>query len=91
VFTAVAFYYAPENPIAAFVTYIAGFFISNPFFCTKLSPIRHSSQNNLFANSHREIVNITAGEIRAFMAPSVALPYCAAPDLTLAAMHLVTG
>ena len=86
-FTPVTFDNAPENFIAAFRTKIAGFLILNPFFGTNLSPIRNSTQNNLFANSHGKVVNILTGEFVALMTSGISFVFCAGPDLTLLAMH----
>jgi hypothetical protein len=83
----ITFHRTAKNSIAAFGTYIAGLFVSNPFFSTELSSIWDSPENNLFTNGHGEIVNVVTGKITALMTPGVTFLYCAIPDLTLATMH----
>jgi hypothetical protein len=86
-FTLIARHNAPENFIAAFGTIIAGFFILDPFFSPKLPPIRNGPQDNLFADSHGEIVNVPAGKFITLMTSRVALFLGALPDIALPAMH----
>jgi hypothetical protein len=83
----ITFNRATKNSIATFGTYIAGLFVSNPFFSTEFSSIRDSPENNLLANGHGEIVNVVTGKFIALMAPGVSFLFCAVPDLTLATMH----
>jgi len=83
----ITFHRTTENPIATFGTYIAGLFVSNPFFITELSSIWDSPENNLLANGHGEIVNAVTRKIVALMTPDVSFLFRAFPDLTLATMH----
>jgi hypothetical protein len=86
-FALITFHRATKYSIAALGTYIAGLFVSNPFFSTELSSIRDSPENNLLANGHREIVNVVTRKFIALMTPGVSFLFCAVPDLTLATMH----
>ena len=86
-FALITLHGAAENPVAAFRTYVAGLFGLNPFFSAKLPPIRNSAQDNFLANGHREIIDVAARKLTAFVAPGVASLACAFPDLTLPAMH----
>jgi hypothetical protein len=86
-FALITFHRATKNSIAALGTYIAGLFVSNPFFGTELSSIRDSPENNLLANGHREIVNVVTRKFIALMTPGVSFLFCAVPDLALATMH----
>jgi len=83
----ITFHRTAKNFVVAFGTYIAGLFVSNPFFSTELPSIRDSPENNLLANGHGEIVNVMTGIIIALMAPGVSFLLRAFPDLTLATMH----
>jgi hypothetical protein len=86
-FALITFHRTTKNSIAAFGTYIAGFFVSNPFFGTELSSIWDSPENNLLANGHGEVVNVMTGKLITFMTSGDSLLLGAAPDLTLATMH----
>jgi len=86
-FALITFYSAPEDFISAFRASVAGLFILNPFFGTNLSPIRNSTQDNLFANRHREIFNMLTRKSSALMTTGVAFFSCAGPDLALSAVH----
>jgi len=86
-FALIAFHRTAKSPVATVGAYVAGLFVSNPFFGAELSSIWDSPENNLLADGHREIVNVVARKLTALMAPGVSLVFCAAPDLTLAAMH----
>jgi hypothetical protein len=78
---------AAKNSVAAIGTYIAGLFVLNPFFSAELPSIRNSSEYNLLADCHREIVNVVTGKFIAFMTPGVPFFFCTVPDLTMATMH----
>jgi hypothetical protein len=86
-FALITFHRSPKNPIAAFGTNIARFFVANPFFITELPSIWDSPENYLFANGHGEIVNIMTGKFIALVTPGVSFLSCAPPDLTLMTMH----
>jgi len=86
-FALIAFHRTTKHSVAAFGTYITGIFVSNPFLSTELSSIRDGPENDLFADGHGEIVNVTTGKFPAFMTTGVPLVICAGPDLTLATMH----
>ena len=86
-FTLIACDYAPENFMAAFRTYIPGFFVLNPFLGAKLPPIRNSPQHNLFADSHGKVFNMRTGEFITLMTPGVTFLFGAGLDLTPSAMH----
>jgi hypothetical protein len=83
----VALHRTPENFLAASWTDVAGFFVLSPFFRTELSSIWDRAQNHLFADSHRKIFDVPAGEFVALMTAGVSFPYRAVSDLTLSAMH----
>jgi hypothetical protein len=85
--TSVTFYHTPEHFVAAFGTYIAGFFIFNPFFGTDLPPIRDRAQYDLFADCHRKVLNVPAGEFVALVTSRVPLLLGAFSDLALPTMH----
>jgi hypothetical protein len=86
-FALITFHHAPKHSIATFWAYIERFFVSNPFFITELSSIRHSPDNNLLAHGHGEIINVVTGKIIALMTSGVSFLLCAGPDLALATMH----
>jgi len=86
-FALVALHRTPENFLAASWTDVAGFFVLSPFFRTEFSSIRDRAQNHLFADSHRKIFDVPAGEFVALMTAGVYFPYRAVSDLTLSAMH----
>jgi hypothetical protein len=86
-FALITFHRAAKNSIAALGTYIAGLFVSNPFFSTELSSVRDSPENNFLANGHCEVVNVLTGEFIALMAPRVPFFFRAFPYFTLATMH----
>lgn len=83
----IAFHGAAENPVAAFGADVAGLFVFNPFLSTKLASIWNRSKDNLLANSHREMIDMAAWKLIAFVAPVVASFCCAVSDLALPAMH----
>ena len=86
-FALITFHRAAKNFIAAFGTYIAGLFVSNPFFSPELSSIRDSPKNNLLAHGHGKIVNVLTGKFIALMTPGVSFLFRAIPDLALATMR----
>lgn len=86
-FALIALHHAPKNLIAAFRTYIASFFVPNPFFSSELSSIRNRPQNDFLANCHRKVINVLAWKIIALMTTCVTFLFGACPDLTLPAMH----
>jgi len=63
----------PENVTAAFRTDPAGFFVPNPCFGALFSPVRDRAQDHLFADRHREVFDMPAGDfvarVAAFIAP----------------------
>ena len=73
--------------MAAVRTNIAGFFILNPFFSPVFAPVRHSPENDLFADSHGKVVNQPTGKIIARVAADVTFFLGAVPDLTLLTVH----
>jgi hypothetical protein len=86
-FALIAFYHAAKNLIAAFWTYIAGLFVSNPFFSSEFSSIRDRPQNDFLTNGHGEIIDVLARKITALVTTCVTFFVGACPDRTLLAMH----
>jgi hypothetical protein len=86
-FALVASYDAPENFIAAFRANITGLFVLDPFFSADFPPIRHSPQDDLFADRHRKVLDILTRKFLALMTTRVLSFPGAVADFALAAMH----
>jgi hypothetical protein len=86
-FALVTFHGATKHSVAACGAYIAGFFVFNPFFSAELSSVWDSSENNLLAHGHGEVVDMVTGKFITLMTPCVSFLFRAVPDVTLATMH----
>jgi hypothetical protein len=77
---------AAKYPVAAIGTYVAGFFILNPLFSTKLSSIGDGPENYLLAHGHGELVDVPTRKFIALMTSVVTSFFRANSDLTHATM-----
>jgi len=83
----IAFYRPPEDLLPALRTNIAGLLIPDPLFSAELPPIGDGTQDDLFADGHGKLLNISAGKFIALMAPDITFLQCTGPDLASPAVQ----
>ncbi len=85
-FAVIAALCSPEKLVSAIRAVVALFFGLHPFFCSHLTPLRYSPQNDLLTHGNRKIVDVFTGKFIALMAPFMAFLLGTGPDSAFGAV-----